>query len=152
MNIEQLREMMREGVVVKEATAKEATAKRLAGAIWDKIPEAEKAEARAEVKAEAKAEAKVELPIATLEHPKVIEASKLEYKDDKSDKVYIVQLLEGTDLTTRETFYTVEASWGRRGKSFQSQVKCTSKERRIAYTEYVNLISSKVRKGYRKVS
>ena len=137
MDINQLRDLLRSGEVVKPSKA-----------IWDKIPEAEKTEARAEVIAEAMAEAKAEAP--TLAAPKVLEAKRLAYRDDKSDKVYIARLLTGTDGATRETFYMLEAEWGRRGKTMQCQKKGAWKSRSQAYTAYVDLVSSKVRKGYRE--
>jgi predicted DNA-binding WGR domain protein len=73
-------------------------------------------------------------------------------KPVKSDKVYVVEILaDGTNEAGTKTFWTVKASWGRRGKAFQSQIKLEkTSSYYFAKSKFEELLRAKLDKGYKK--
>jgi predicted DNA-binding WGR domain protein len=66
------------------------------------------------------------------------------YIGGTSDKVYHATLDRNADGN-----YVLNAQWGRRGKSLQSQTKGVYINQWDATREFHNLVSSKTNKGYR---
>jgi predicted DNA-binding WGR domain protein len=76
---------------------------------------------------------------------------KYDYKTVKSDKVYVVELYpDGPPDARGRQRWSVKASWGRRGKAFQSQVKCVQDPYYQAEYEFNQLVRAKTDKGYKK--
>jgi predicted DNA-binding WGR domain protein len=76
-------------------------------------------------------------------------------KPVKSDKVYVLELIaDGMVIPAHvgkgTTLWTVKASWGRRGKAFQSQIKCTKASYWWATQKFDELLRAKLDKGYKK--
>lgn len=101
-------------------------------------------------KAEAEAH-EPELKLYKDDEPKVamtreeIRRAKLECTTEGHDKEYRLTMFEESDGT-----YSLTASWGKRGKSLQSQEKRRGSRSTVA-SEYTKLIVEKQRKGYRVV-
>jgi predicted DNA-binding WGR domain protein len=76
---------------------------------------------------------------------------KNDYKTVKSDKVYVVELYpDGMNAGSGTARWSVKASWGRRGKAFQSQIKWQSVSYWQAEREFADLVRAKLDKGYKK--
>jgi len=71
-------------------------------------------------------------------------------KPVQSDKVYIVELYPSQLSTRGEQLWAVKASWGRRGKALQSQIKVGASKYYVAEYEFNDLIGKKMDKGYKK--
>jgi predicted DNA-binding WGR domain protein len=79
-------------------------------------------------------------------------------KPVKSDKVYVLELFADGSLSHHpalkkpvQTLWTVKASWGRRGKAFQSQIKLDkSRSYWWAKQKFDELLEAKIAKGYKK--
>jgi predicted DNA-binding WGR domain protein len=73
-------------------------------------------------------------------------------KPVQSDKVYVVELYEdGMNAGSGTPRWSVKASWGRRGKAFQSQIKVQSvRYYNTALDEFEGLVRAKLDKGYKK--
>lgn len=79
------------------------------------------------------------------EEPEMIDERRLHFTDEKSDKVYIIRIIK------RGATLTLEAHWGRRGKTLQSQVKKTTTSLGQVKMAFEELISEKTDKGYRNL-
>lgn len=73
----------------------------------------------------------------------LIRQTKLWFCEGSSDKVYIAQVFQRGD-----DYYEVRGSWGRRGKTMQSQVKSQHATEWQATHAYQSLVASKQDKGY----
>jgi predicted DNA-binding WGR domain protein len=72
-------------------------------------------------------------------------------KPVQSDKVYVVELyLDGMNAGSGTSRWSVKASWGRRGKAFQSQIKVQSVSYYTAEYKFNELLFEKLDKGYKK--
>jgi predicted DNA-binding WGR domain protein len=75
-------------------------------------------------------------------------------KPVQSDKVYVVELYSDAPANLApniaKTFWSVKASWGRRGKAFQSQVKVQQGTYWYAAQKFHELVLAKRDKGYKK--
>jgi predicted DNA-binding WGR domain protein len=71
-------------------------------------------------------------------------------KPVQSDKVYVVELYpDGGNIRGNPT-WAVKASWGRRGKAFQSQIKSGMEPYYAADFTFQGLVRAKLDKGYKK--
>ena len=71
-------------------------------------------------------------------------------KPVQSDKVYLVELYPDGTNSIGTRYWSVKASWGRRGKALQSQIKCNQSGYLHADYIFQELISAKLDKGYKR--
>ena len=74
-------------------------------------------------------------------------------KPVKSDKVYVLELYADGSRSggfPTQMLWTVKASWGRRGKAFQSQIKREKASYYWAKDSFDDLLRAKLDKGYKK--
>ena len=71
-------------------------------------------------------------------------------KPVQSDKVYIVELYPAGTNVKGTPVWAVKASWGRRGKTLQSQVKCSARSYWAAEGIFHDTVLAKLDKGYKK--
>ena len=73
-----------------------------------------------------------------------VKQAELFYKDEKSDKVYRVQLVKIGDT------FTVDFQFGRRGSELQTGRKIETKDAAEAEKAYGKVLKEKSAKGYRE--
>jgi predicted DNA-binding WGR domain protein len=79
----------------------------------------------------------------------LVERKVLSYQDEKSDKVYIVELYDVTPASATLKLNTIITSWGRRlSPRLSSQIKCDSVIPIKAIVQYRKIVDSKLKTGY----
>jgi len=76
---------------------------------------------------------------------KVVKVTELQYKNERSDKIYKVCLLEYDSGK-----FVVKTTWGRRGSKFRSAVKYENNHRGAAFDFFNRIVRQKINKGYIK--
>lgn len=73
----------------------------------------------------------------------IIRKTRLWFCEGTSDKVYVAYVIQTVDGN-----HEVRASWGRRGKTMQTQTKGRFATEWQAIKAYMVLVDSKIQKGY----
>jgi predicted DNA-binding WGR domain protein len=81
---------------------------------------------------------------------KTVESVSLSYQDEKSDKVYHLQLNEESAdaVTTAPPTYRVDFQFGRRGSTLNTGTKVQGMTLELAKKAYDKIKDEKVKKGY----